>query len=461
MDIMKVPNKRRKVKKRPIEKNYRCKLPKTVIDAVNILNLTENKKEKSFEFIYNLISISIKENGFSDNYVQVYSKDLSSGYKSWLDVLLESGVVKTDNHYENRGENTKCKQYRVNREVIDGTYKLNTTTIKYKETPKLKQSLLQQGFEKSVKSIEFPKEKLESELKSMADSIDKNSVVLNEDIPNGNYKIIYNRTQLKEYYSSKEKALEKARELNKDLILHENKLYLKKLDSFINERRLDSEMSNHNALFRLIDGCYKCGRNETNYRFDTPFSNLSKKLFGVIKEHNGLVEIDAKNSQYALLANLIGEEDSLFYDDATKGVLYDKIKDKFNISRDESKSLMMLIVFGKLDNNTPHKEAFKKMYSNANNFIEEYKKKNPENIQSRTIKSQKDYYKALPIRLQRMESDFWIDGVLTECYKRNINAISRHDSITVHKQDKQEVIDIIEVLAKEKSLIFKLDTYVK
>ena len=142
------------------------------------------------------------------------------------------------------------------------------------------------------------------------------------------------------------------------------------------------------------------------------------------------------------------KEDALFYDHATNGVLYDEINDMFNISRDESKNLMMHIVFGKMDNDTPHKEAFQKMYSKANRFIEAYKKENPENIQSRTINSKKDFYKSLPIRLQRMESDFWIDGVLTECYKRNINAISRHDSVTVHEKDKQEVINIIEELNK-------------
>jgi len=168
-------------------------------------------------------------------------------------------------------------------------------------------------------------------------------------------------------------------------------------------------------------------------RLYSNFTNLSKILLGIIKEHNGLVESDVKCSQPAFLAYLLEKEGiyspdiSEFQKLVNESDLYLHFK-KDGMSRDEAKNLMFQIFFGKLESNHyENVKMFGREFPNVLNYINDYKTKKGK------------AYNDFAILLQTTESKVFIDGIYPKLRALNIPFFTKHDSIIYNKKDAELV----------------------
>lgn len=486
--------KKRKFKRRLIKSKIATSIPQGVINAVKDCKLPEEFELEAFTFIDWLIKTSIYQSGKCSSYVQVHAKSkFKTGYKNnWLDALLESEILITDDHYipanNKKGKKPKCICYKVNYNLVHNPNTLGKAKSEFALNPKIIQTPIYKGFVKSANALEYPTELLEATLNQLVEDISIEDFNVDEQIAKGSYKVKF--PSVKDYdndklnYFDSDWVIDYAKSEKLSAIEDDGTIYIKSIEKFLTDKKKVVQISNQKAIEKLANGhWHTTDRNETNQRLDSPFTNLNKELFEIIKRHNGLRELDSKNSQYSLLANMMGEQiDVAFYDIATMGMLYEQLALAIDPSipkvayhklkateeqwlagqkaRKKAKLLMMLLVFGKVKSKVPYIDVFQQLFPEAYQWISWYKTKNPFKIKSKTINGEDDFYKALPIALQRMESKFWVDGVLKECYKKRgenrIVAISRHDSISVFAKDRDTVISIIDEQKRQYGYKFSL-----
>jgi len=115
------------------------------------------------------------------------------------------------------------------------------------------------------------------------------------------------------------------------------------------------------------------------------------------------------------------------------GLLYEDIVEKSKISnRKEAKLLMYKILFGDNANgNKKLNKIFKKMYPSVHEYILEFKE-------------EKQNYKELAYKLQKMESNFLFNTVIKEIYETypEIVLFTVHDSIMFPKSYQEKVEEI-------------------
>jgi hypothetical protein len=172
--------------------------------------------------------------------------------------------------------------------------------------------------------------------------------------------------------------------------------------------------------------------------------------FTILKRHirqnyltiddSNLCEIDIKNSQPFFFAvflkrtmneNDFNDETKRFIDSVNNGVFYDEFVNKYPKvihSRIEAKMMIYKVFFG--DNKDYKKECklFKGLYPTIYQYIKDFKDNNGS-------------YKSLSYELQKIESNFIFNSVITEIYNKypEIKLFTVHDSIVFQEQYKEEV----------------------
>ncbi len=274
-------------------------------------------------------------------------------------------------------------------------------------------------------------------------------------------------------------------------------------ESFVALQSKEVCKAHQRALEALISKSYGFPkRNNTNYRLNHVLTNLpSRYLSQCTIEGEELIEIDLKNSQFTLLANLIKNpsllyrwgntifnstvpENSLpleasfrllhnFQDKADiqlfqeycyQGVLYEEIckvlhGKETTSGRDKVKSLMFALVFKEIQH-MPKAElydAFNENFANVieliiqlkRNFVNDFKEMDQKEFMRNINKSgnvprQKGAMNFLAILLQRIEAKIFIDEILDTLRISGIKAISRHDSILVKKSHEAQAYSIVE-----------------
>ncbi|MDC6364818.1 MULTISPECIES: hypothetical protein [Flavobacteriaceae] len=485
---------KRKIKRIAIKKQAFTSIPQGIINGIKGCKLPEEYELEAFTFVDWLIKTSIFQSGKCSSYVQVHARSkFKTGYKNnWLDALLESEVLITDGQYRTsnnkEGKKPKCICYKVNYDLVHNPNTLGKAKSEFELNPKLIQTPIYKGFVWSANKLEYPIKLLEAKLTQLVDDISIGDFNVDGQIAKGVYKVKFPTTNEYDndelnYYDS-DWAIDYAKSEELSAIEDDGTIYIKSVEKFLTDKKKAVQVSNQRAIEKLANRhWHTTDRNETNQRLDSPFTNLNKELFEIIKRHNGLRELDAKNSQYSLLANMMGEQTDLaFYDIATMGMLYEQLALAIDPSipkvafhklkateeqwaagqkaRKKAKLLMMLLVFGKVKSKVPYIDVFRQLFPEAYEWISWYKTENPYKVRSNTINGDSDFYKALPIALQRMESKFWVDGVLKQCYKKRgenrIVAISRHDSISVFAKDRDTVHSIIDEQKKNNGYKFSL-----
>ena len=226
-------------------------------------------------------------------------------------------------------------------------------------------------------------------------------------------------------------------------------------------------------------------RNKTNKRLDTNFTNLKSDLRQFII--GDYVSIDLKNSQPFLLSvlidNIINNKDtlccylakkyivkafgikrikqvllirqnqekhkmaklSLYNTLVQKGLLYDNLVKDFELSRKETKDILLVVFFSRNECETksgytitPYKKD-KEVFASVFPFVYEI------------IKALKDKdHRTLPIYLQRLESYLFIDCIAKELVDNGIIPFTIHDSVIVKAEHQAKTIEIMNGVFKKK-----------
>lgn len=268
-------------------------------------------------------------------------------------------------------------------------------------------------------------------------------LVVIEDITTRVIKVLFPKYG-KERYIKFEDALTKAKDLRCDLIKDGDKYIITKLDEYYDRKKQNTLIYARWLLSGLMTGAFYASRNATNNRLDHNLTVASKDIMKIIPEDNELIEIDIRNSQFAIhslwLKNIgLHEmyEDVFNYCTAcAKGELYEYIATHLNTTREEAKRAMMSLSFSSRRNSTKEKKVLRVLFPNVVAQADEYKKKDGESPE-------------FAVMLQRIESAIVIDRLYYELKRRGIFCLTKHDSLIVRKSQRSVVLDVIYSISKE------------
>jgi hypothetical protein len=196
-----------------------------------------------------------------------------------------------------------------------------------------------------------------------------------------------------------------------------------------------------------MTGTFYASRNSTNNRLDHNLTATSKEIVKILMTDNDLIEIDLKNSQFAIHSLWLKSlglhkvyEDVFNYCNAcAKGELYEYIATHLNTTREDAKTSMMSLSFSSRKNSTREKKILRELFPNVVAHADEYKKK--------VGKSS-----SFSVMLQRIESAIIVDRVYYEMKVQELFCITKHDSVIVRKSQKNKALDIIYSIFKEVGL---------
>jgi len=179
-------------------------------------------------------------------------------------------------------------------------------------------------------------------------------------------------------------------------------------------------------------------------RFHSNFTILKKEVRNKFLKIDGqeVCELDIKNSQPFFLSLLMKKymanweelsDVERYFFVVNNGIVYDDIVDKVGDikTREEAKMLVYKVLFGKNGDFKKSSKVFKEIYPNVLQFIKNYKEN-------------KGDYKVMSHELQRIESEFIFDNVITKVKKKNpkIRIITVHDSLIFPCKYEDEVSKI-------------------
>ncbi len=262
-----------------------------------------------------------------------------------------------------------------------------------------------------------------------------------------------------------------------------------KTTNFINHTKLN--------LLKTIDGNFELSRDESKTRrvFHTGVFLPSKALPFLRIDDQPIVGIDAKTSQFLLLANLFNafsnDVDSIgskftgkrkafiydlydvykqqtvktndafqFYNDVVNKDFYEVVRDILSLShRSQAKIFCFSIIFSKPDSKNPFKQKIRERYPTVINTLDEYKYRQIARIKKEKGKkniNEGDGFQRLAINLQAMESEIFIEHIFQRLHKENIWCFTRHDSVIVGKHNQIKAFSIAESVYRDLGLKPKL-----
>ncbi len=402
----------------------------------------------SFEEFSNLTSPTPKP--------QTYlTKAFDDKYHQWLKVLLNNKIViRTEIASK---EKHVCYNYNVNPiyfKVISSLYNFNTIlsnpcvlcrekerevllSVAYKDiikTTSIDERKHLKWFEGDISTLKIDYSKLETIVDNKVKNLSISDFDLNENILADTVKI--STPNGKEHYIAKADAIKIAKSRNEDLIKDGKRYVIADATKFIEEKKIAIGFSYINSLNRLRNGCYKSKRNLTNNRLDTNLTNMYSELVNEICIQNNLIQIDLKNSQFAILCYILkGELNSshfkLFKALSISGQLYLFIANKLGLkTKKEGKISMFEIMFSSRKNNTTGKKRIRELFPTIIKWIDEYKLIHGDN--------------EFAIMLQKKESEIFIDLILNKIKSKKLFCLTKHDSVIVHEKDYLEINKIIQ-----------------
>ena len=181
---------------------------------------------------------------------------------------------------------------------------------------------------------------------------------------------------------------------------------------------------------------FHASRNDTNNRLDTNLTNFPSILLEVIKEDNGLVEIDLCNSQFAIFSHLIpedvvGEDVELFKQLSSECGLYPYLQEKMALhTRKEAKTVCFEVCFSSHKNHSQYVTEMRQLFPNVMRWVDGFKEKHG--------------YNQFAILLQKKEAEIFIDNLYPVIREQDIYCLTKHDSLIVKAEDEYRVRNIVE-----------------
>lgn len=425
-------------------------LPPKLVEDIEKINFTKTEKNYVLKFIDNLMRRSYKETGMIDNFVETpknyFRKSFNSQYLKWLNKLINTKIIISNNSYSNYNHNIYSKSYSINT-------KYTTSTIMWLTFDKTPLESVPYTFKISNGSDEEKKnflrvvedlgkihsdgEELLKLARKATEEIKIEDFKMNDQIDRDIFNVTFGREKKdKKYLMSKEKALKKSKELNKSLIQDENRFYIIDEYEFILRKKQSVFLSYQDTITKLVTKKFYGKRNSTNNRLDTNLTNMAKVLSNRICKENNLVQFDLCNAQFAILSDYLEdklntEDFKLFKEQSYNGTLYEFILEELKFSsRNEAKKAMFELMFSKENYRSKLKAKLKKLFPSVVAIVDEYKKNNGHEMFS--------------VMLQKRESEIFIDGLWKKLKNSRIFCTPKHDCLIVKEEDAERVELIIQ-----------------
>ncbi|MFS4455463.1 hypothetical protein [Maribacter sp. 2304DJ31-5] len=411
-------------------------VPIDLYNAVTELGLSKIQTNKAFRFLDLLITDSQRRFGLPYCYVSfsygLFLTVFNSKYQNFLKPLLHSGIVKCDEVFSSDGQ--KPHYYKVHKDLSVGEGQV-TVQVKYKGLEYNNDTEVVQNALSFIKSLYIPYGELKQALLQKLYDVIHTNYKANHAIKESAVRVFDGK---KHYYINTQKAIAKATKLGVTLFEDDGRYFIMDKGEYLKIKTANIKRSYVASIENLRDGNYYASRNHTNNRLDHNLTNMATVLRYVIAEANNLVQVDAVNSQYAILANQMKKEGikGQFIEDAIGGRLYENVVEGLNLpDRNTGKNGLMKVVFAPIYTPNTLKSGLEKMY--------------PELIRySDKIKQMKGYNQ-LAVMLQQHESALYVDSISAELQKMGISCTTIHDSILCRENDRQFVQDFIKQKMKE------------
>jgi hypothetical protein len=412
-------------------------LPTQLFDDIEGLGLTNIQKNKAYHFIDYLMVQSDRKYGmpycFTSFSYGLFLEIFNSKYMKFVRPLKELGIIDCDEVFSVDGN--KPHNYRVHKDYFttdDTTTKVQVAyySNKYDDSD----GVITKSVD-FIKSLYIPYDGLREALEQKLYDIAVAEYVTNHGIKEESIKVFDGE---RHYYIGKDKAIEKATKLGVEVFEDGGKYFLMDKSEYKKMKLNHIKRSYQTVIENLRTGNIHVGRNRTNNRLDTNLTNMPSCLYNVIAEANNLMQVDAVNSQYAILADIMKNEgiESDFIKDAQDGNLYENVEEKLNLKdRDAAKKGLMQVIFAPSFYGGGFKDGLKKLYPELIAFSDGYKEDKGHN--------------QLAIMLQKFESGMYIDEISNELQQNGVECTSKHDSIICRASDVDVVLDTM----KEKMML--------
>lgn len=470
-------------------------LPAALVQAIDGLCFSRIMKDKALKLVsiillkgmYNNYDLSMYI-PLAANYLEkVFNKEY---HKDFFNRMKAAGIIQCNEEYQQGSlfKKGRAKSYRINESLLNNRYvpvfyedrkqlkggkggglskaeiSINRTYF-YQDTNNLSdnsinpllsstnQVLSNNSLSIHISSRLFRKSLIVDDLSSLEYDRDKLWVATKQRIADVSSRLFVDDKILRDsfevtnsllnftYFTTKQKAITWAKEHDAEVIQDGRHFYIQNLKRYIKDKKLNVYRNYKWQMARIKDKMFYAKRNDTNWRVDHNLTCAGKTFMEVIKEDNNLVEIDIKNSQFAIHAYWMKQEGLCEHEDVQRyynmcknGILYDEVGKELGINRDSAKQLMFEVVFSDRKHNTATKKLFGKNFPNVISHIDAFKKK-------------KKKSNLFSIELQQLESEIVIDNLYPNIKGLGIFCLTKHDSLIVRKQDEERVINVINAYA--------------
>ncbi len=422
---------------------------KSAIDAIPFTAIERNKAYRLLEIIYNYIQIDkYKASDYIPLAKKLFIKLFNDGrYSNWFQKLVDAKILIAQKNTAGTATyfTGHCIHYKINPALL--TDNLLTVEIELKEGLQTIKILDEDWFKDFIKqelySLKVDEAKLLAKADEIVNSISKNDFKVDEEITQSKFEV-KNQLNNKEYYTTLEAALKFAKNSKCNLIKHKNKFVIADLETYIAQKKFNVSIRYKSSIKRFKPETIFVSRNETNNRLDNNLTSLGKPLLKIIKEDNHLVEIDLANSQFAILAYMMQQDQDftstadfeMFKLHAGNGTLYNYLAGALNVSRDEAKLIMMQVGFSSYKSHSEEKTLFAKHFPSVAEYIFSYKKNSDKSEQ-------------FPIDLQTFESRLFVDHFYNQLKRDGVWVVTKHDSLLVKKETVDEVLAYLNKCAEQ------------
>jgi hypothetical protein len=462
---------------------------KDIYTKIIALDISEKSKFNCFMFLYYLINMkaTFSHCSFKQIPSKFIVKKFSSHFYTYSNLLVNEGILLKDDSYIikntefNINRDNHCKAYAIN-PLYSSFNKNDYINIELKRACSLfimfltssralenQEKISDTGntqyrdfylneFHKDFSTLKIDRDKLLDRLKVEVESITIEKYKVNERITdnvfkkayivnsNGKKDILYpsgeDKNGRKRTVLTRDFLLGKAKLEGKSLIQNKNNVYIMDEEEFVKVKKEALWLTQLNSINKLAFGFLRSKRNKTNNRLDNNFTNISGWVVDMICKDNNLVQLDAANSQFAILGHKLQDDTTInsqsdfvkFQQLVQEGTFYEYIREVLGIDG-KAKVKVFEMLFSKPDNNTREKALLKKEFPNIIKWIDNFKKT--------AIGSEEQKHKQFAIMLQLKESDIFIDNFYKLIKEEGMFCITKHDSVIVREENKDRVKQIM------------------
>ena len=443
-------------------------MPIALNERILSSGLSKAQLKKAYKLIHSFRRICHNKDKGLQEFVPLpailISKIIGSDYKIVLEKLKKNQVIQVQSWLQGARivesyDKGRCRKYRINPELSKGDIipvYYNERSVKHPLYVKINNRRCATSIvTNDLKSLIINSKKLLSITDHVVNTISCVVFKTDGEIKANNFCVLNNYTGFKKW-TSYSKCMEYIKARKSTLVQDGRRYFIDDLDRYVEFKRRNTLWSYKTCINRLVMQSYNVSRNTKNNRLDHNLTATSKNLMAAIIEDNDLVEIDLKNSQFAILAYLMQKDRTVtqssdfetFCKITADGNLYEYLADEFRlITRNEAKEMMMILAFSSHRYHCPEKAKLKGLFPVVFTFIEDYKKRNVK-------KFGREGYKSFAVWLQKTEAWLFIDNLYFNLkVKRKMFVITKHDSLLVRKSDEGTVRFFIEEYFK--SINFK------